>query len=117
MRSRSGSPSRCGASALAATTRIPAAWVLVGLAVAIWGFWPRLSGAVWVLFVAFLVMGEFGVLWDIPEWVRTLSPFAHSPVVPGPDPSYLGIPVMLVSAGGLVALGIARFARRDVVSA
>ncbi|HSO04409.1 MAG TPA: hypothetical protein VLQ92_08015 [Candidatus Limnocylindrales bacterium] len=112
-----GEPEQVWRLALAATARIPAAWVLVGLAVAIWGFWPRLSGAVWVLFVAFLVMGEFGVLWDIPEWVRTLSPFAHSPVVPGPDPSYLGIPVMLVIAGGLVALGIARFARRDVVSA
>jgi ABC-2 type transport system permease protein len=62
-------------------------------------------------------MGEFGVLWDIPEWVRNLSPFAHSPVVPGPDPQYLGVAVMLVLALGLVALGIGRFARRDVVSA
>jgi hypothetical protein len=37
-------------------------------------------------------------------------------VVPGPDPQYLGIPVMLVIAVGLVALGISRFARRDVVA-
>jgi ABC-2 type transport system permease protein len=102
--------------AVAATARIPAAWVMVGLAVVIWGFWPRLSWLVWTVFVAFLVMGEFGVLWDIPQWVRTLSPFAHSPVVPGPDPAYLGVPVMLGIAVGLVALGIARFARRDVVS-
>lgn len=102
--------------AIAATARIPAAWVMVGLAVAIWGFWPRLGGLVWVLFVAFLVMGEFGVLWGLPEWVRSVSPFAHSPIVPGPDPSYLGIPVMLAIGGGLVALGIARFARRDVVN-
>ncbi|HYN57378.1 MAG TPA: hypothetical protein VES03_09290 [Motilibacterales bacterium] len=112
-----GEPAQVWLLAIAATTRIPAAWVMVGLAVAIWGFWPRLGGLVWVLFVAFLVMGEFGVLWDIPDWARTLSPFAHSPVVPGPDPQYLGIPVMIVIALGLVALGIGRFARRDVVSA
>ena len=49
-------------------------------------------------------MGEFGVLWDIPAWLRNLSPFAHSPVVPGPDAQYLGIPVMLAIALGLVAL-------------
>ena len=112
-----GEPEQVWRLGLAATTRIPAAWVMVGLAVAIWGFWPRLGGLSWVLFVAFLVMGEFGVLWDIPEWVRNLSPFAHSPVVPGPDPQYLGVAVMLVLALGLVALGIGRFARRDVVSA
>ena len=112
-----GEPEQVWRLGLAATTRIPAAWMMVGLAVAIWGFWPRLGGLSWVLFVAFLVMGEFGVLWDIPEWVRNLSPFAHSPVVPGPDPQYLGVAVMLVLALGLVALGIGRFARRDVVSA
>ena len=111
-----GEPDQVWRLGLAATARIPAAWVMVGLAVAIWGFWPRLSWLAWVLFVGFLVMGEFGVLWDIPDWLRNLSPFAHSPVVPGPDPQYLGIPVMVVIAVGLVALGIGRFARRDVVS-
>jgi ABC-2 type transport system permease protein len=111
-----GEPEQVWRLGMAATTRIPASWVMVGLAVAIWGFWPRLTGIAWVLFVAFLVMGEFGVLWDIPEWVRNLSPFAHSPVVPGPDPQYLGVPVMVGISVGLVALGVARFARRDVVN-
>jgi ABC-2 type transport system permease protein len=112
-----GEPDQVWRLGVAATARIPAAWVVVGLAVAIWGFWPRLSWLVWTLFVGFLVMGEFGVLWDLPDWLRNLSPFAHSPVVPGPDPQYLGVPVMLVIAIGLVTLGIGRFARRDVVSA
>jgi ABC-2 type transport system permease protein len=111
-----GEPDQVWRLGLAATARIPAAWVVVGLAVAIWGFWPRLSWLVWLLFVAFLVMGEFGVLWNLPDWLRSLSPFAHSPVVPGPDPQYLGIPVMLVIAVVLVAIGVGRFARRDVVS-
>jgi polyether ionophore transport system permease protein len=111
-----GEPDQVWRLGVAATARIPAAWVVVGLAVAIWGFWPRLSWLVWLLFVGFLVMGEFGVLWDLPEWLRNLSPFAHSPVVPGPDPQYSGIPVMLVIGLCLVALGIDRFARRDVVS-
>ena len=110
-----GEPDQVWRLGIAAMTRIPAAWVMVGLAVAIWGFWPRLTGIAWALFVAFLLMGEFGVLWDIPEWVRNLSPFAHSPVVPGPDPQYLGVPVMVGIAVGLVALGVTRFARRDVV--
>jgi ABC-2 type transport system permease protein len=100
----------------ASATRIPAAWVMVGLAVAIWGLWPRLSWLAWLLFVAFLVMGEFGALWELPRWVMDLSPFAHSPIVPGPDPNLLGLPVLLVIAVGLLALGLARFDRRDLVS-
>ncbi len=100
----------------AAMARIPAAWVMVGIAVALWGWRPRLAWVAWLLFVAFLVVGEFGVLWDLPAFVRNLSPFAHSPILPGPDPSYLSLPVLLLVAVGLVALGIGRFHRRDVLS-
>lgn len=102
--------------AAASTAFVPAAWVMVGLAVAIWGYWPHLSWLAWLLFVWFLVMGEFGALWDLPAWIRDLSPFAHSPIVPGPDPQFLGIPIMVVLGAGLVLLGIDRFTRRDVVS-
>jgi ABC-2 type transport system permease protein len=101
----------------AAATRIPAAWVVVGLAVAIWGLWPRLGWLAWLLFVAFLAMGEFGALWELPRWVMDLSPFAHSPILPGPDPDLVGLPVLLVIAVVLLAFGLGRFERRDVVSA
>jgi ABC-2 type transport system permease protein len=100
--------------AVAAITRIPAAWVMVGIAVAVWGFWPRLAWLPWLAFVLFLVLGEFGALWDLPGWVMDLSPFAHSPIVPGPDPDYVGLPVLLVLGLGLTGLGIARFRRRDL---
>jgi putative exporter of polyketide antibiotics len=45
-----------------------------------------------------------------------LSPFAHSPIVPGPDPDLVGMPVLLLIAVGLLAIGLGAFARRDVVS-
>ncbi|MGB7981240.1 MAG: hypothetical protein WCF36_10685 [Candidatus Nanopelagicales bacterium] len=112
----SGDPAQVLRVGWAAVARIPAAWVMVGLAVAIWGLRPRLAWLAWLLFVAFLMIGEFGALWDLPAWVRNLSPFTHSPIVPGPDPAYLGLPVLVVAAAGLVALGIDRFTRRDVLS-
>ena len=102
--------------ALASTAHIPAAWVMVGLAVAIWGLWPRLSWLAWLLFVVFLVLGEFGALWNLPEWVMDLSPFGHSPIVPGPDPEYGGLPWLVVIAAALIAVGVGRFVRRDVLS-
>jgi ABC-2 type transport system permease protein len=98
----------------AAATRIPAALVMVGIAVAIWGIWPRGGWLAWALFVAFLALGEFGTLWGVPNPVMNLSPFRHSPMVPGPDPSFGALPVLLAVAVGLVALGVWRFGRRDV---
>ena len=87
-----GEPEQVWRLAVAATARIPAAWVMVGLAVAIWGFWPRLSGLVWVLFVAFLVMGEFGVLWDLPEWAAQPQPVRALAGGPRPRPAVPGHP-------------------------
>lgn len=109
-------PSQVLRLASAAVLHIPAAWVMVGLAVAIWGWRPDAMWLAWSVFVVFLVLGEFGALWDLPNWVMDLSPFAHSPVLPGPDPSYVGLPVLLVIAVGLLALGVGRFMRRDVAS-
>ena len=100
----------------AAVTRIPAAWAMVGLAVAIWGLWPRLGWLAWALYVWFLVIGEFGALWELPRWAMDLSPFAHSPIAPGPDPDYAGLVGLLVVAAALLAVGLGRFTRRDVVS-
>jgi ABC-2 type transport system permease protein len=109
-----GEPGQVLALVVAAATRIPAALVMVGLAVAIWGAWPRATWLAWLLFAAFLALGEFGVLWGVPGWVMNLSPFRHSPMLPGPDPALGALPVLLAVAAGLVWLGLWRCSRRDL---
>jgi len=99
---------------VAALTRIPAAWVLVGLVVAVWGVWPHATAAVWGAFAAFIVVGEFGQLWGVPLWLMDFSPFAHSPVLPGPDAGLSGIVWLTVIAGALLAGGTAAFRHRDL---
>jgi ABC-2 type transport system permease protein len=109
-----GEPDQVLRLGAAAATRIPAALVMVALAVAIWGAWPRASWLAWLVFVAFLALGEFGALWGVPDVVMNLSPFRHSPLVPGPDPSFAALPVLLGVAVGLLALGVWQFGRRDL---
>jgi ABC-2 type transport system permease protein len=99
---------------VAALTRIPAAWVLVGLVVAVWGVWPHATAAVWGAFAAFIVVGEFGQLWGVPLWLMDFSPFAHSPVLPGPDPELSGVVWLTVIASALLAGGTAAFRHRDL---
>lgn len=102
--------------AAAALAQVPAAWVMVAAMVAVWGLWPRGVALVWALYLAFVLVGEFGELWKVPRLVADLSPFAHSPTLPGPAPDLGGIPWLLAAAAALVALGVMSFRRRDVVS-
>jgi ABC-2 type transport system permease protein len=110
-----GDPSQVGAVALAAIARIPAAWVLVALAVFVWGFWPRAGAAVWLAYIAFILAGEFVSLWGVPQVIMDLSPFVHSPLLPGPDRNLDGVLWLTAVAVGLLAAGAVAFRRRDLV--
>ncbi len=109
-----GDPSQVLHITVAALARIPAAWVLVSLVVAVWGLWPYATGVVWGAYAAFIVVGEFGQLWGVPPWVMDFSPFTHSPVLPGPDAQLWGTLWLTVIAGAFLAGGSAAFRHRDL---
>jgi ABC-2 type transport system permease protein len=111
-----GDFARTGVIIAAALAHVPAAWVLVGLVLATWGLWPRAVGAVWGVWLLFLVVGEFGTLWDLPAWAMDISPFAHSPLLPGPDADLSGLLWLPLVAAALVVGGTVAFRRRDVES-
>jgi ABC-2 type transport system permease protein len=103
----------------ASLTRIPAAWVMVGLVLALWGLRPHATGLGWGAFGAFILLGEFGTLWGAPGWVMNLSPFAHTPTLPGPELAAAGVAALVwltVISAGLLAAGSMAFRRRDLTS-
>ena len=101
---------------VAALTRIPAAWVLVGLVVAVWGIRPQATALVWGAYAAFILVGEFGQLWGVPQWAMDVSPFAHSPVLPGPAAGLTGMLWLTLVAAAFLAVGSAAFRRRDLAT-
>ena len=101
---------------VAALTRIPAAWVLVGLVVAVWGIRPHATALVWGAYAAFILVGEFGQLWGVPRWAMDVSPFAHSPVLPGPAAGLTGMLWLTLVAAVFLAVGSAAFRRRDLAT-
>jgi ABC-2 type transport system permease protein len=109
-----GDPSQVARVTIAAAARVPGAWVLVGLVVTTWGVWPRATAAVWGAYVAFIVVGEFGQLWGVPQAVINLSPFVHSPILPGPDPNLGGLLWLTALTAMLLAAGTTAFRRRDL---
>lgn len=96
---------------LAALATVPAAWVMASLVLAMFGWVPRATTAAWGLLVAFIVLGEFGVLWNLPSWVLDISPFSHSPRLPGGnlEPGQLiGLTAVAVFLAVLGLIGLRR---------
>jgi ABC-2 type transport system permease protein len=103
-----------GRVTLAAAAQIPAAWVMTAAVLAVFGWAPRLTGTVWALLLLFVALGEFGVLWNAPEWLMDLSPFRHSPLLPFDAGAVGPLLGLTVTAAALAALGYAGWRRRDL---
>lgn len=97
-----------------ALVQVPAVWVMVAIAMAIYGFLPRRTGLAWIALVAFALAGQLGELLRLPDWAINLSPFSHIPLYPassfdaGPLVALVGVTVVLTVAG------LVGFNRRDL---
>ena len=95
----------------------PAALVLVGLAVAAFGLFPRRARAIaWGVFALCLVLGQFGELFGLPGAVLDLSPFTHLPAAPTERVTVTPLALLCAVAVAAGAVGTAAFRRRDLVT-
>ncbi|MFN8148789.1 MAG: hypothetical protein U0R76_15185 [Candidatus Nanopelagicales bacterium] len=109
-----GDWSQLGRVLLAAVAQLPAVWVITSLVLLAFGWAPRLTVAVWGLLAAFVVVGEFGSLWHLPEWVMDLSPLRHAPTLPVGSDAVTPVLALLAVAVVLSALGFLGWRRRDL---
>ncbi|MEU0532270.1 ABC transporter permease [Amycolatopsis tolypomycina] len=94
--------------------QLPAAWVVVALAVTIFGLLPGFSAAAWAVGALALLLSLFGPVVDLPQAVLDVSPFQHPPKIPGQ--AFTATPLVWLLAVAVVALvaGLAGWRRRDV---
>jgi ABC-2 type transport system permease protein len=98
----------------AAVAFVPPLWVVVGVAFAVFGLFPRAVAAAWAALGVFVVIGFFGQLFGLPEWLMDVSPFQHVPRVPVDGFSLGSTLALLAVAAALLAAGFAGLRRRDV---
>jgi ABC-2 type transport system permease protein len=94
-------------------TYLPAVWVLVGVALLLYGLVPRAALAAWGAYAVVLISGILGDVLNLPGWLRGLSPFKHTPALPANDFELLPLAAITAVAMVLIALGLASFRRRD----
>ncbi|MCG0284474.1 ABC transporter permease [Streptomyces sp. PSAA01] len=99
-----------------AATFAPGIAVLIAFAAACYAWFPRATPLAWVLFAVVIFESFFGRLMELPDAVRALSPFwwvGNYPVTPVEPSHMVGL---CVAAAALVALAVAGFRRRDLVT-
>jgi ABC-2 type transport system permease protein len=97
----------------AALVQLPAVWVLVALAVALYGLLPRLTGLTWVVLGLFTLVLISGAVLNLPQWVFDLSPFTHIPKVPGGAFAPVPVIILVAVAALLTTIGLIGFKMRD----
>jgi ABC-2 type transport system permease protein len=97
-----------------ALAQLPAALVLAGVALALFGALPRLVTVSWALIAVTLLITWLGPVLQVDQWVLNLAPFTHVPQLPAAELTWT--PLLWLSAVAVVsmALGLAGFRRRDV---
>jgi len=92
-------------------------WVIGILVVAalLFALVPRLSiGLSWGVLLASLFIGQFGELFGLPDWLRTLSPFTHTPAIGAADVDWSGAWWMLGLAMVVCGVAVVAVRRRDL---
>jgi ABC-2 type transport system permease protein len=98
----------------AAAVQLPAIWLVTALVVILFGLAPKVVTVAWVLFGAFLLIGQFGAVFNLPQSVMNLSPYGHTPRLPGGDFSAVPVIWLTAIAVALTAAGFTTFRRRDI---
>lgn len=104
-------PVRIAAGALALA---PGGLLLLGLAVLLHGWAPRLSWLVWAVVGWSLVVVWVGAVLDLPAWVTGLTPWAALPRLPVDEMAWTPVLLTLALAAGLMLVGVVGYRRRDL---
>lgn len=100
----------------ASLVRIPAAWTMAAVALLLYAASSRAAVYAWAALVGVVVLGEFGPLMRLPDWMQQLSPYRHIPALPGADLEVTPLVVLLAVTAALVAASAVLYRRRDIVT-
>jgi ABC-2 type transport system permease protein len=98
----------------AAAVQLPAIWLVTALVVILFGLAPKLVTGGWALYGVFLLIGQFGEIFNLPQWMINISPYGHTPRLPGGDFSVTPVIWLTAIAAALTAAGFATFRQRDI---
>ncbi len=102
-------------SLLAALVTAPAVWLVVAVPVALVGVAPRWAATLgWALLGWCVLVGWFGVILGLPDWLARTAPTGQVPLWPSEPMRWLPEIVLTAVASALLAVGAVGLRRRDL---
>jgi putative exporter of polyketide antibiotics len=101
----------------AGLVQLPAILLIAGVVVALTGVLPRAASALsWTLLLSAILLGPmFGAATlQLPAWAQNMSPFTHTPKLPGAELAALPLLSLIAISAALVAAGLASFRHRNL---
>src|SRR5215475_10137514 len=99
----------------AGLAQLPAALVIVGVAMAAFGLVPdACAGIGWTVLGLVFAVNIFGQALQLSHWVLDISPFTHVPRLPGGTVNAAPLLWLSVLAVALCGIGLAGLRRRDI---
>jgi len=98
----------------AAAVYLPALWIMIGIAVLLVGFAPKLTGFTWLYLGYSFIVVYLGGLLQFPEWMSKLSPFGHIPQLPVEDITFVKLATLTFIAAMLTTIGFHSYKQRDI---
>lgn len=96
---------------------LPAAWVMIGMAVLLTGWLPRATAAVWGYYGFAFLASFLGRIPDLlPSWVNKLTPLGYTPQLPVDSVNYVTLIVLTAAAALMTAGGMVFYRKRDLVT-
>lgn len=93
---------------------VPGALLVLGIAVALHGWVPRLGWLVWVVVGWSLFMVWVGTVLGLPEWLTRLSPWEPLPALPVEEMAWAPVAAVVLAALALMGAGLVGYRRRDL---
>jgi ABC-2 type transport system permease protein len=99
----------------AAMGQLPAALALAAVAVLLFGRWPQacVAGA-WTAVGLVVALDLFGQVLQLSHWVLDISPFTHTPRLPGGTVQAAPLLWLSLAVLAFAAVGLAALRRRDI---
>lgn len=93
---------------------LPAMWVIIGVGVLLYGWIPKLSSLVWGVLGFSFIVHYFAELFDMPEWLMSVSPYYHVPQMPMEEWNWPVFLILTAIAIGFSLIGFIGFRKRDI---
>lgn len=106
--------SHIGQLTAASLNQASAVLVVLGLAIGLFGAFPRMLGLSWVVIGYGLIVGMFATMLDLPEGALRVSPFDHAAQMPVETFELLPVVVLTVIAVAAAAVGLVAYRRRGI---